>query len=238
MAGPHVRDAEDQLEAYCIRIQDNQISIRGLAKLVQSSLIAQNDFTIKDFDATTPNNIPSFLNWTWPWDGEERCLRSGLIKKAYPTVDPRKRVACFYSHYQLWELARDKNKPILVLEHDAVFIKKLDLSILDKPYDIIGINSPRGATRKAKEFDRIVQSNKSGTVVPTPRIDDPLIPQGIAGNSAYIVKPAGAKALISKVKELGAWPNDALMCYQNIKRLGVSTTYYTQVQGLPSTTTT
>ena len=150
MAGPHVRDAEDQLEAYCIRIENNPISIRGLAKLVQSSLIAQNDFTIKDFDATTPNNIPLFLNWTWPWDGEERCLRSGLIKKAYPTVDPRKRVACFYSHYQLWEMALDKNKPILVLEHDAMFIKKLDLSILDKPYDIIGINSPRGATRKAK----------------------------------------------------------------------------------------
>ena len=238
MAGPHVRDAEDRLEAYCIRIQNNPVSIQGFAKLVQTSLNVENEFSINVLDAITPKNIPIFLNWTWPWDGEERCLRSGLIKRAYPTVDPRKRVACFYSHYKLWEMAIDKNKPILVLEHDAMFIKKLDLSILDKPYDIIGINSPRGATRKAKDFDRIVQSNKPGTVVPTPRIDDPLIPQGIAGNSSYIVKPAGAKALISKVKELGAWPTDALMCYQNIKRLGVSTTYYTQVQGLPSTTTT
>lgn len=238
MAGPHVRDAEDQLEAYCIRIQDNPISIGGFDKLVQSSLKVENAFSVKKFNAITPNNIPIFLNWTWPWDGQESCLRSGLIKKAYPTVNPKKRVACFCSHYNLWHKAIDKNKPILVLEHDAMFIKKLDLSILDSPYDIIGINNPLGATRRAQNFDKIVRSNKPGTVVPTPRIDDPLIPQGIAGNSAYIVKPAGAKALISKVKELGAWPNDALMCYQNIKRLGVSTTYYTQVQGLPSTTTT
>lgn len=233
-----MRDAEDKLEAHCIRIQDNPTSIKGFDKLVQTSFNVGNEFSINIFDAITPDNKhQEEVFWTWPWIGEEMCLRSGLIKKAYPTVDPRKRIACFYSHYNLWKMSIEKNKPILVLEHDAMFIKKLDLSILDKPYDIIGINSPIGATRRAQAFDQIVRSNKPDTVVSTPRIDDPFVPQGIAGNSAYIVKPAGAKALISKVKELGAWPNDALMCYQNIKRLGVSTTYYTQVQGLPSTTT-
>ena len=236
MAGSYMRDAKDKLEAYCIRIKDNQTAIQGFDKLVQSSLKLNNPFKINVFEAITPENTGT-VYWNYPWDGEELCIKSGLMKRAYPTVDPGKRVACFVSHRKLWEKAIELDKPILVLEHDALFIKQLDLSILDIPFDIIGINSPIGATRKAQVYDAKIQQQKCQQVVPVPKIDDIFVPQGLAGNSAYIVKPAGAKSLIDKVNELGAWPNDALMCYQNIKRLGVSTTYYTKVQGLPSTTT-
>ena len=231
-----MRDAEDKLEAYCIRIEYSEVSIKGFDKLVQSSMRLNNPFPINIFDAITPENIGT-VNWNYPWDGEELCLKSGLRKKAYPTVNPLKRVACFVSHRKLWEKAIELDKPILVLEHDALFVKQLDLSLLDQPYDIIGINNPEGATRKSGDYHRKVQLGKNNTVVPVPKIDELFVPQGLAGNSAYIIKPAGAKSLIDKVNELGAWPNDALMCYQNIKRLGVSTTYYTKVQGLPSTTT-
>ena len=64
-----------------------------------------------------------------------------------------------------------------------------------------------------------------------------MIPQGLAGNSAYIIKPWAAKKVIQEVKEIGAWPNDALLCYQNFSFLAVTKKYYTRVQGLPSTTT-
>ena len=231
-----MRDAKDKLEAYCIRLKDNELSVNGFDKLVQSSMRLNNPFKINIFDAITPHNTGTVI-WNYPWDGEELCIKSGLMKRAYPTVNPGKRVACFVSHRKLWEKTIELDKPILVLEHDAIFVKPLDLSLLDEPYDIIGINSPVGATRKAQEYDAKVQLGKSNPVVPVPKIDDLFVPQGLAGNSAYIIKPAGAKSLIDKVNELGAWPNDALMCYQNIKRLGVSTTYYTKVQGLPSTTT-
>ena len=70
-----------------------------------------------------------------------------------------------------------------------------------------------------------------------PRIDEFNVPQGLAGNSAYIIKPSGAKNLIEATKQYGAWPNDALMCYQIIPKLGVTRRFYTKVQGLPSTTT-
>ena len=62
------------------------------------------------------------------------------------------------------------------------------------------------------------------------------MPQGLAGNSAYIIKPAGAKSILDAAREHGLWPNDALMCKQIISNLGVTKTYYTRVQGLPSTT--
>lgn len=243
MDGSHLRNAESSLTCYSIVVRDNETSERGFVKLVQSSLEVDNQFNIERFDAVTEDNVVTDfhsnkkMEWTYPWEGRQTCLKSGLTKSAYQTKNRNKRVACFMSHYHLWEKCVALNNNILVLEHDAQFIKKLDLSILEKGYDIIGINNPIGATRKAKLYDEIIKKNKPNCVIPVPRIDDWDVPQGLAGNSAYIIKPAGAKALIDKVYELGAWPNDALMCYQNIKRLGVSTTYYTKVQGLPSLTT-
>jgi GR25 family glycosyltransferase involved in LPS biosynthesis len=72
--------------------------------------------------------------------------------------------------------------------------------------------------------------------MPVPTIDEFNIPQGLAGNSAYIIKPEGAKNLIEASREHGLWPNDALMCKQIIPNMGVTKTYFTRVQGLPSTT--
>ena len=71
-----------------------------------------------------------------------------------------------------------------------------------------------------------------------PWIDDQTIPQGLAGNSAYIITPAGAEQLIKLVKEYGLWPNDAIMCRQLVRRLGVTKKFYTHIQNLRSTTTT
>ena len=65
------------------------------------------------------------------------------------------------------------------------------------------------------------------------------MPQGLAGNSAYIIKPAFAKKLIDKLKEKGGWPNDSLMCKQFFPdQLKVVYPYFTKVQGIQSTTTT
>jgi GR25 family glycosyltransferase involved in LPS biosynthesis len=122
------------------------------------------------------------------------------------------------------------------LEHDALFIKKVDYeAILKSNYDIIGINSPASATRRAHQFHDIVQG-KAAWIQPVPDIDEFNIPQGLAGNSAYIIKPTGAKNLLNTVKKYGVWPNDAIMCKQLIPNLGVTKTYFTRIQGLPSTT--
>jgi GR25 family glycosyltransferase involved in LPS biosynthesis len=108
--------------------------------------------------------------------------------------------------------------------------------ILDSKYDIIGINNPLMATRRAQRFFNTVKENKTD-LQPVPSIDEFNIPQGLAGNSAYIIKPTGAKNLLEAAKEYGAWPNDALMCKQLIPNMGVTRVFYTKVQGLPSTTT-
>jgi GR25 family glycosyltransferase involved in LPS biosynthesis len=229
------------MKAYVIQIEGNEISQKGTDILIASSNKVKNKFSIEKFDAITGKManalmVGNGLKWKYPWQGQETDLKTGLIKSAYQTEVKENRIACALSHWLLWHKCKTLNEPILILEHDAVFIKKLDYdSILKNNYDIVGINSPASATRRAHQFHDIIQS-KIAWIQPVPDIDEFNIPQGLAGNSAYIIKPAGASNLLNAVKEHGLWPNDAIMCKQLIPRLGVTKEYYTRVQGLPSTT--
>jgi len=228
--------------AVSIVIPHNQVSFDGYETLTKSSEKVQNEFKIEKFDAVTPDLADivfkgNGIKWTYPWEGEAIDFASGLIKRAYPTTYPKRRMACFASHYLLWYRSFKEDIPLLVLEHDSVFVHKFDPQpIIDSKYDIVGINNPLMATRRAKKFYDIVKENKED-IQPVPSIDEWNVPQGLAGNSAYIIKPNGAKELIAAVEKYGAWPNDALMCKQLIPNMGVTRRFYTKVQGLPSTTT-
>ncbi len=74
-------------------------------------------------------------------------------------------------------------------------------------------------------------------VADAPWIDTPEIPQVIGGNSALLIKPEAAQHLLDKIREIGMWPNDALMCKQLFPWLQQAYPYYTTVQGLKSSTT-
>jgi len=229
------------MKAFVICIKGNQISEKGTEACISSSKKVKNDFKINVFDAVTPNMaktvmIGNGLKWKYPWQGQETDLATGLVKSAYQTANKNARIACAMSHWLLWHKCIKHHEPILVLEHDALFTTKLDWKlILESKYEIIGINSPASATRKAHEFHDIVQEGDSW-IQPVPAVDEFNVPQGLAGNSAYIIKPAGARSLLEAVREHGLWPNDAIMCKQLIPNLGVTKTYFTRVQGLPSTT--
>ncbi len=229
------------MKAFIICIRENSISEKGASACISSSKKVRNDFAIDTFDAVTPDMantvmIGNGLKWKYPWEGKETDLKTGLIKSAYQTENKNARIACAMSHWLLWHKCKTTDEPLLILEHDAIFTEKLDCeSILKSNYDIIGINSPASATRRAHAFHDKIQE-RPGWVQPVPDVDEFNIPQGLAGNSAYIIKPDGAKNLLDAVRQHGLWPNDAIMCKQIIPKLGVTKTYFTRVQGLPSTT--
>jgi GR25 family glycosyltransferase involved in LPS biosynthesis len=204
-------------------------------------------------DATTPMTFQEDLEkideidarnlqWTWPiepsQDGMD--LNTGLYKRHYTTDDMLKVVACMVSHMRCWQMCIDLDETVVILEHDAEFTRKFDFDDLKEDFKggIIGLNHPKNATRRAKVFHDKV-SQKEG-LQPVPSVqeshEDPL-PQGLAGNSAYVISPAAAKKLLNKTKEVGLWPNDAIMCKQLFPWMQVVFPYYTKVQGLKSTTT-
>tara|TARA_R110002153_G_scaffold23791_1_gene76518 strand:- start:755 stop:1447 length:693 start_codon:yes stop_codon:yes gene_type:complete len=229
------------MKAYAIVIKDNEVSEHGFKNLVETSLKVNNDFTINKFEAVTPPYVKTTMaehniKWNYPWVGTVTDFASGLTKSAYQTKNPDARVACALSHYLLWKTAITLDEPILILEHDAAFVNKIDFDPDKSNMWAIGINNPLGATRRSREFYTTI-ANHPAWVQPVPTIDKHDIPQGLAGNSAYIMKPQGAQKMIDLVKQFGLWPNDALMCKQLIPRLGVTKKFYTNIQNLKSTTT-
>lgn len=228
------------MKTVCITIKGNKVSELGYSRLVESSKQIGNDFEVLKWNAITPDTVDDFMTnsgliWNYPWKITYEDKKIGLIKSPYTTANPKARIACACSHYVLWFESAMTDRTMLIMEHDALFINKLDFNPNDTKATIIGINSPIGATRKASLFDKIVQENTQQFQL-VPVIDDEKIPQGLAGNSAYIIKPEGAKKMLSLVENYGLWPNDALMCRQLVPKLGVTKKYYTKVQGLQSTT--
>lgn len=226
------------MRRFVIYVKDNDVSERGRERL----LLSTSD-PIESFQAPAQEDVYQRLKdlelrWNYPWEGEQHDMGLGLVKRAYPTKVRESRISCALSHYHLWGLAFMTNEPIMILEHDAIFVnpKIPEKTLLNSEYDIIGLNDPRGATRRSQVYHEKIQE-ANGLVTPVPTIDEPQIPQGLAGNSAYIIKPVAGKKLIELAQIYGLWPNDALMCKQLVPNMGVTTEYYTKVQGLRSTTT-
>jgi GR25 family glycosyltransferase involved in LPS biosynthesis len=230
--------------AYSIVIDGNPVSEQGYQALVASSSKVANSFDIARFNAITPTNVDEMMDslnisWNYPWEGSVLDFATGLLKSAYPTKNKKARIACAVSHLLLWIKSIELNQPILILEHDALFTNKIDFVVddLHNAIKAIGINNPLGATRRSKVYhDAIVNNGERFQVAPY--VDDNRqVPQGLAGNSAYIIRPSGASQLYSAVKHYGLWPNDALMCKQLISGLAVTKKFYTTTQQLKSTTT-
>lgn len=233
------------MNAYVITIRGNEQSEAGAAKCIQSSKDVGNEFDIQVDSAVTPGIVDDEMKfhgieWTYPWDDHQERPELGLRLHPYTTRSKAARMACFMSHYRLWQKCDAYREPILILEDDALWVRKLDPeALMQSVYNIIGINDPRGATRKADVFHRIVSpkdENEAWYFAEAPWVDtNPRVPQGLAGASAYLMKPAGAWHALNLVDRLGAWPNDALLCKQLVPLLGCTRTYYTRVQKTPST---
>lgn len=238
------------MKAYAIVMNDNQDSIEGYSTLQKSIDETGSNIELLPFIATQPHTIGEAIKevfstrdikWTWSNSPEEDRLdlRSGLYKRHYQAVDQKRVVACALSHFRLWKMCSSGDEPMMILEHDARFVRKFSLSDFVGRWGAVGLNDPRGNTRKGMKFHDLVVSCGEG-IHRVPSIDEPTdqpLPMGLAGNSAYIIKPEFAKSLLAEMDTLGMWPNDAIMCRQLFPSLKIVYPYYTDVVKRGSTTT-
>ena len=159
---------------------------------------------------------------------------SGMILKSYKTSDVSKKWACTVSHARLWKKCVELNEEIMILEHDAIFIKSFKQ--FDWKGGVLGLNDPSGATHSSSVYHDMICLKREIQSAPYV-LSKYAMPQGLAGNSAYIIKPYFAEKLLEKLNQKGFWPNDALMCLQFFPDdIKVIYPYYTRVQGIGSTT--
>lgn len=244
------------MKAFVITLPEKweSASHKGAEVCIHSIKTTQSKLSPELFYATTPSTLSedifsvfcSNVPWTWPMDESQNGydLKTGLYKKHYRARDQLRVMSCAVSHARLWQRCVDLDEPIVVLEHDTIFTRTFDPAILDGwEWGAVGLNDPRGATRKAGKFHQKLQNsyNKQGPQIHrVPRVDDYnelALPMGLAGNSAYAIKPFAANELLHLAANNGLWPNDAMMCSQLFRWLRVITPYYTRVQPMQSTTT-
>ncbi len=180
------------------------------------------------------------LKWTWANNNTRPsvCPITNLQQRPYYDANLDTKISCSMSHYLLWKRCVELNEPILILEHDAVFIHKFP------EFDFKGIcqiNDPKGGGRRGKFLQQeMIQKyqNTEGVNPKTLNTMGPMVPDGLVGNSAYVIKPFAAQELIDKYHELGVWPNDATMCIQLFPYLQEYYPFITKVEQGISTSST
>jgi GR25 family glycosyltransferase involved in LPS biosynthesis len=162
------------------------------------------------------------LTWTWGRSPKQHGY-TGNVKAC---------IGCAMSHFLLWQRCVVLNETILILEHDAVFLREFP------QFDFAGIcqiNDPAGATKRGQWWHEEMVRRGPGVHPKTPVLPDD-VPDGLAGNSAYVLKPFAAQELIEACHRVGLWPNDALMCRQFFPYLQELYPFVTRVEQSQSTT--
>jgi len=233
------------MKAFVITLKDNEYSEKSAKEVIRHA--ARYAQVVEKFygvgkETAYEELYKNELRWTWADNNtrETICPITKLKNFPYTAADLRAKIGCSMSHYYLWKKCVELDEPILILEHDAIFISKFPPYAVDLINGICQINDPRGATRKGAWWSD--QMKKRGGVgvfektwVTTKKERD--IPDGLAGNSAYIIKPWAAQELIDKYHEVGVWPNDAILCKQMFPYLEEYYPFITKVVQRKSTTT-
>lgn len=225
------------LKAFCIILRGHEYSERVGCRCIATAARV-GGLRVEIFPAVGELEAEALmkargLRWTWTTGGVRYCPKTQLRQHPYPgRLGPR--LGCAMSHMLLWELCADRGEPILVLEHDAVFVREwpeLEWS------GICMVNDPTGATPRGAWWASRMEKRGPGVWSKT-RVRDPLerIPDGLAGNSAYVLHPHSARELLALYRAVGVWPNDATMCEQLVPGLQELYPWVTRVEQSESTT--
>lgn len=230
------------MKAFVITLLDNKYSNRKADECIASAAkvgIEVSKWFGTDKEHAIEEMESQGLEWTWADNNTRKkvCPITGLQQFPYTAADIRAKIGCSMSHWLLWRHCVDIDEPILILEHDAVFINTLPADI--EFNGICQINDPSGATRKGTWWGQ--QMKQRGTVGTHEKTwvtteSERKTPDGLAGNSAYMIKPWAAQELIDKFHEIGVWPNDATMCKQLFPYLEEYYPFITKVNQTQSTT--
>lgn len=117
---------------------------------------------------------------------------------------------CFLSHFELWMKCVKLNQPILILEHDAIFIRELPSNILDQFDGVLKLD-PFDVFDKTETYLKKVDDSLKEPVNiwhQPARNKWHGVGEFIWGAYGYIIKPEAALNLVLFARRIGAAPTD------------------------------
>jgi len=225
------------VKAYVITIRGHAYSEGCASRCIDSA--AQFGVEVERFDAVAGelavrNLMESCsLRWTWPAFAPSLCMYTGLKQHVYRTHDHYTRMGCALSHFLLWQRCIAAEEPILILEHDAVFLR--GLPALPEKFGAIMLNNPKNATPRGAWWKERIEAKGEGVHEKTVVFEDGR-PDGLAGNSAYVISSSAARTCVHLYERIGMWPNDATLCRQMVPGLMEVYPFVTEVRQEQSTT--
>jgi len=166
------------MKAFVITIKDHVGSNQCAERCIKSA----SNIEITKFDATTPENVHELF--------EQEGLNPNRFIDQYSVQENA--MACFMSHYRLWQLATELNEDVIIFEHDAVI------------HDDILFGSNNGCISFGKPSYGKYNTPKNLGVNPLQS------KQYFPGAHAYLVSPQRAKQLVAKAKTHAA-PTDLFL---------------------------
>jgi hypothetical protein len=223
------------MKAYVIMIRGNAYSEACAQRCVDSAdkygIAVEKFHAVPKEDARRLMEIHG-LKWTWPTEKPDVCPHTGLKRHLYPTTDLNARIGCAMSHYSLWKYGQAYNEPLLILEHDAVFINPLPE--VTPNFGATMLNDPFGATPRGGWWKRKIEARGPGIHPKTVVFEDGR-PDGLAGNSAYLISAEAAGRCVDLYHTIGVWPNDATLCRQLVPDLMEVYPFVTEARQTKST---
>lgn len=171
--------------AYIITIKGNETSEKLSKRCQKSCDMVEQPYVVWDaFDGTQGDlKVPPHLK-NESWLSWIKLMNTDLSVSE---------VACFLSHFSLWCHCLKVNKPIVILEHDAVMVNRYMAHIGTNQIVYLGCNE---------------QAEKGWGVTPCPPFG--TLPRNthykyILRTHAYAIDPFAAKKLVSYFLENGIW---------------------------------
>lgn len=160
------------MKAFVITIKELEESVKIANRCIDSF----KNINVEKFTAITPENtdLIGFSNY----------LGLSLDQFTEQWSKKENAIACFLSHYSLWELCINLNENLLILEHDAICVDEINfLSIcFDK---VISLGKP--------SFGKFNIPVSNGINKLTSKLFFP-------GAHGYMIRPEGAKELLKQAK--------------------------------------
>ena len=186
------------LKCFIIRLKDNTHSCKMAQDCYDQAI--KLGITPEFFDAINGN------------EADEHYTITGVkpkrkMKKGRPGV-----LGCFFSHYYLWLKCIQLNTALIILEHDGYLLRSIDSSILNKFEDVLKLDR---LDPFSKLYNQELDNEKNKQLIIEKYINSSnKNPDKIGtgnyfkGAYAYIIKPSGAKKIVSHIEEHGHVPAD------------------------------